>query len=546
MEEVYHIHQDCLTELSYLIIYDEHVLFQLSCVSKFATSLFLFRHSLKPKTNYTLKNFNKFKHLKYLDLSYSSKYTNLTNIKHLERLTLGRYINELNLNNYSKLTYLDCMFRKYPMDILSCINLVELNAIYSDGIENLIHLQNLLCVFNEEVHKIVYFTSLLQLTKLYLGYSRRSYVSYQSVIFSENCQLIDLKAEYIDFSSKIVNTKQMKKLVLIGCLNILYLNLPIIQTMTLDNVVNFNILDEDNSYKYLTHLIFGLNDRTLKFENMISLRFIELRKSNDNMMNSLATLSFLYDIQYAHSKRHTVNISNLNNVTHLKFINSDEVDEWYIPRNLKSLEIANADGRKNWSSNILNQINAMTNLTSLNIRKITFVDNQRILYLKNTTLQHLCLIFSHSDSFDELISLTSLKLNSVDIHSVIFYPLTNLKILTLTDCSSRRKILKCTLSTFINLEVLELNHVRGMINILYFANITRLTVNTRDKNIRISNANKLKYLQIVELNSVDTFLGFCKKGFSESVRDIYISYHDKINNILNITMKNVNIHFVRE
>lgn len=562
MEDLYYINNDCVSELSYLIINDDISLFELSSVSHHTKSLFFMRHLFQPDQKCTTIKFKKFKYVKFLDISRCHKHTNLKDFKQLERLTLSHNLNKMNFTNHSKLTYLNCPFNSTFIDVLKCINLVQLNICYVKGIEYLIHLNCLTTIYTDNNDDVVDFSALNQLTKLNVSdrYRHSSRVENKQIIIF-NDKLIDLTAEFINFNNQILNSKQIKKLELLKCHNVICSNLYSVETMKLEYLKSFNVIDQDNSYRYLTRLSVDIETNTLQWDNMLSLKNIECKQLYE--INVFSTLNSLHDMYYEYRKRYSFDMINLSQVTYLNFGNFLSPEDLHLVkfhRNLKYLKIndfsslnrhriiSKTTTRANcWPDSVLNQINNMEYLTKLEMCNIIFSDDEnKILLLCNTNLLELYLQNSDAGSFDKLKNLTSLTLCCVKIDSINFEPLINLKILTLRECACNNSIWKC--NDFVNLEILQLINFNRSVNMQHFPNVIQLKVSMHSGNVRILNLNQLQHLKTIELNSFDIFLKFCKKGFPRSVRDIYISYYyecEIMKDLANITLKNINVHFVK-
>lgn len=531
MEDIYYFNNDCINELSKIII-DNKLLFSLSYSCEAVRNCFHFRDHFEINKNHTDQHISKYTHVKKLNVGFLTRFIDLISFKYLENLTFHGLGKELNIYDGSRLTYLDDVRCKVNIDFQKYFNLKYLRCCYAKEIENLIYLQSLRCIISTETSMFLDFSLLSNLIVFDLTNHNKKC---RTVILSPNIKLIKLSCSKTNFLNVCMIGDKLTWLDLYKSENISFYNLREIQIINIYKVKNVNIRDCENSFEYLTEMDTD-NTASFVFHNAINLKILDIRNCNSSI--DMSFLTSLETLWLTHNTEYNINLIHLTNLTYLHFKNSREVvSNIILPTNLVNFcfKHSNRIYRNNMFEtntqihNILKQIQYMPHLQTLHLTNISTSDT-----ITQTSLTKLKL-FQSGYNFHclNLKHLIFRKMNMSDVNTKY---LSHLKKLTLEELNT------FTIQDLKELKSLENLKLVNTGNNVKFDNIdtlTHLVLVMHSGNIEIKKLTNLKSLTI---NNNGLFLKLCEYGFPSSVKDIYLMDNKFIDNTL---LKNINLHFVR-
>lgn len=515
MEDIYCFNQDCIIELSYLIFNDK-ILLSLSISLKAIRTCFFFRHTLIPTAQCDI---SKFTSVQELDLSNTIQLVDFTFFRYLERLTLPRCIHKLNFYNCSKLTYLDCNKDQLDVNFVNCINLKHLKCFYTKNVESLIHLQSLICKFENLNHIILDFSSFCCLTKLHLINN----TEYQKIMIPFSTVLIDLLASHVDFLNRQILGDGLKYLNLRNVQNILFSNLMSVKSIHFDKIKNINISNQGN--------VLDMYDMT----NLTSFDISECDEfENMKLSTSLQRLNMNWNT------KNSIDISNLTRLTYLHYSNccrDDGMHEFSLPKNIVNFHLTNKSTRSsNIQANIITeQICEMKYLQKLYLIKLSF-DRSKFDKMNQESVTRLVLFNCKFKSLNNFVNLKHLTCEDTDFHNMNMISFSSLIKLTIKHSKNFDRIYFSELK---NLQTLKLINSGQNLN---FDNVKFTNLIIYSQNVKINQCNNLKRFQI---DNSDLFFKLLREGFPLMLKDIYVKLNEQSDRYLSkLYMKNINLHFI--
>lgn len=537
MEDIYHFNHDCIHELS-RILTDDTILLSLSCSSKSTRSCFFSRDYFICNNNYTNDQISMFTHVKELNLR--DKIIDLNSFRYLERLICGGPIRELNLHDYSKLTYF------YDFRSMQCIHFAKLiylkylNCYFGNNIENFIYLQSLRC--HIKASPLFDLSLLFHLTNLDLECEIQKESTHQKVNLSSAIKLIRLSAVSIDFSKISLMGDKLTWLDLYKSMNISFSNLIRIRVLLLSPSQNINIFDDGRSFQYLTHLDTD-NNTSINFHHLTNLKFLEIKKVDSNV--NLSCLTSLEILTFKHTISNNIDLTSLINLKHLNFTNYANINSQInLPKNITYLCFEQKKPKKvvctyEWNTreqiyNILKQVENMSNLQKLELIHISLSDK-----INNSSLTKLILSKCEFKPCYNFVNVKRIVLEEVNGKEIDMKYLSGLKKLTLKNCSG---FTETHFDELKSLENLKLKNFASPINFNNIATLTQFGLYEFSRNIRI---RKLKNLKCLKTDNIDLFFELCKYKLPRSVKDVYIKAGSKyLGDIMKFEMKGVNLHWI--